>query len=286
MSGKFTVGLVQLNAGRELEPNIAAASELIREARSRGADFILTPENTVMMEPKRPLILEKARSEAEHPAIPAFRALAAELGAWLLVGSLAVKLDPEHCANRSILIDPTGRIAQRYDKIHMFDVDLQGGESYRESATFRPGTRAALADLPWGRLGMTVCYDLRFPYLYRALAQAGADFLTVPAAFTRPTGEAHWHLLLRARAIETGAFVLAPAQCGEHAEGRKTYGHSLVVAPWGEILVEGPAAEPGVVLAEIDPAKVREARSMIPALRHDRRFEAPSLMEPLRAAGE
>lgn len=286
MTGKFTVGLVQLNAGRELDPNIAAATALIREARARGADFILTPENAVMMEPKRPLILEKARSEAEHPAVPAFQALAAELGAWLLVGSIAVKLGPEHCANRSILIDPAGRIAQRYDKIHMFDVDLKGGESYRESATFRAGARAALVDLPWGRLGMTVCYDLRFAYLYRALAQAGADFITVPAAFTRPTGEAHWHVLLRARAIETGAYIFAPAQCGEHAEGRKTYGHSLVISPWGEILAEGDAAEPGVILAEIDPAKVAEARSMIPALRHDRRFEAPALHEPIRAAGE
>lgn len=286
MTGKFTVGLVQLNAGRELGPNIAAATALIREAQARGADFILTPENAVMMEPKRPLILEKARSEAEHPAVPAFQALAAELGAWLLIGSLAIKLDAEHCANRSILIDPAGRVAQRYDKIHMFDVDLKAGESYRESATFRPGARAALAELPWGRLGMTVCYDLRFAYLYRALAQAGADFITVPAAFTRPTGEAHWHLLLRARAIETGAFVFAPAQCGEHAEGRKTYGHSLVISPWGEILAEGPAAEPGVILAAIDPAKVQEARAMIPALRHDRRFEAPALMEPLRAVGE
>lgn len=286
MTGKFTVGLVQLNAGRELGPNIAAATALIREARARGADFILTPENAVMMEPKRPLILEKARSEAEHPAVPAFQAVAAELGAWLLVGSIAVKLGPEHCANRSILIDPAGRIAQRYDKIHMFDVDLKGGESYRESATFRAGARAALVDLPWGRLGMTVCYDLRFAYLYRALAQAGADFITVPAAFTRPTGEAHWHVLLRARAIETGAYIFAPAQCGEHAEGRKTYGHSLVISPWGEVLAEGAAVEPGVILAEIDPAKVAEARSMIPALRHDRRFGAPALHEPIRAAGE
>lgn len=286
MTGKFTVGLIQLNAGRELGPNIAVATASIREARARGADFILTPENAVMMEPKRPLILEKARSEAEHPALPAFQALAAELGAWLLVGSIAVKLGPEHCANRSILIDPAGRIAQRYDKIHMFDVDLTAGESYRESATFRPGARAALVDLPWGRLGMTVCYDLRFAYLYRALAQAGADFITVPAAFTRPTGEAHWHVLLRARAIETGAYILAPAQSGEHAEGRKTYGHSLVVSPWGEILAEGAAAEPGVILAEIDPAKVQEARSMIPALRHDRPFESPGSREPIRAAGE
>jgi predicted amidohydrolase len=286
VTGIFTVGLVQLNAGRELEPNIAAAGRLVREAKARGADFVITPENTAMMEPKRPLILEKARPEAEHSAVPAFGALAAELGVWLLIGSIAVKLDAEHCANRSILFDPKGRIAQRYDKIHMFDVDLKGGESYRESATFRPGGRAALAELPWGRLGMTVCYDLRFAHLYRALAQAGADFLTVPAAFTRPTGEAHWHVLLRARAIETGCYVFAPAQCGEHAEGRRTYGHSLVISPWGEILAEGGAVEPGVILAEIEPAKVVEARRMIPALRHDRPFESPREREPLRAAGE
>jgi len=286
MDRRFTVGLVQLTAGRELGPNIAAASELVRAAKARGADFILLPENAVMMEPKRPLVLEKARPEAEHPAVPAFGALAAELGAWLLVGSIAVKLDAEHCANRSLLFDPKGRVAQRYDKIHMFDVDLKGGESYRESATFRAGGRAALAALPWGRLGMTVCYDLRFPHLYRALAQAGADFITIPAAFTRPTGEAHWHVLMRARAIETGCYIFAPAQCGEHAEGRKTYGHSLVVSPWGEILAEGSAAEPGVVLAAVDPAKVAEARRMIPALEHDRPFESPAAREPLRAAGE
>jgi len=291
MTRRFTVGLVQLNAGRELGPNIAAASALIREARARGADFILTPENTGMIEPKRPLLLEKAELEAEHRTLDRFRALAAELGAWLLVGSLAVKLDPESCVNRSFLIDPKGRVARQYSKIHMFDVDLAGGESYRESATFRPGTAAALADLPWGRLGMTVCYDLRFPALYRSLAQAGAEFLTVPAAFTRPTGQAHWHLLLRARAIETGAFVFAPAQCGDHAEGRKTFGHSLVISPWGEILAEGSGDRPEVILAEIDPAKVAEARAMIPALQHDRPFAPP---EPAslegtaqyRAAGE
>jgi predicted amidohydrolase len=283
---RFTVACVQMNAARDVAPNIEAASRLIRQAHAQGAGLILTPENTAMMEPKRPLIIEKARPEAEHSAVPAFGALAAELGVWLLIGSIAVKLDAEHCANRSILFDPKGRIAQRYDKIHMFDVDLKGGESYRESATFRPGALAALAELPWGRLGMTVCYDLRFAHLYRALAQAGADFLTVPAAFTRPTGEAHWHVLLRARAIETGCYVFAPAQCGEHAEGRRTYGHSLVVSPWGEILAEGGAVEPGVILAEIDPAKVAEARRMIPALTHDRSFESPREREPLRAAGE
>lgn len=286
MSRRFTVGLVQLNAGREIGPNVAAASALIREARARGADFILTPENTGMIEPKRQLLLEKAEAETRHAALDAFRALAVETGAWLLVGSLAVKLDAESCANRSFLIDPQGRVARRYSKIHMFDVDLVGGESYRESATFRPGAAAALAELPWGRLGMTVCYDLRFAPLYRALAQAGAEFLTVPAAFTRSTGAAHWHVLLRARAIETGAFVFAPAQCGEHAEGRKTHGHSLVVSPWGEILAEGSADRPGVILAEIDPAKAAEARAMIPALRHDRPFAPPEVAMPLRVAGE
>ena len=287
MSAAFKVACIQLNAARDVAPNIAAASALIRTAKAQGAQFILTPENTGMIEPKRPQMLEKAKPEAEHPAIPAFSALAAELGVWLLIGSLQIKLDAATCANRSFLFDDRGRIAARYDKIHMFDVDLKAGESYRESKTFRPGERAVVADTPWGKVGLTVCYDLRFAYLYRALAQAGASFLTVPSAFTVPTGQAHWHTLLRARAIETGSFVFAPAQCGEHAEGRKTYGHSLIVAPWGEVLVDG-GEEPGVITADIDPAKVAEARAMIPALTHDRRFSGPAAptVEALRAAGE
>ena len=287
MSGKFKVACVQLNAARNIAANIAAASALIREAKGKGAQFILTPENTSMIEPKRAMMLEKAKPEAEHPGIPAFGALAAELGVWLLIGSMQIKLDASTCANRSFLFDDKGRIAARYDKIHMFDVDLKAGESYRESATFRPGEEAVVADLPWGRVGLTVCYDVRFAYLYRALAHAGASFLTVPAAFTVPTGKAHWHTLLRVRAIETGSYVLAPAQCGEHAEGRKTYGHSLIVAPWGEVLADG-GEEPGIIYADVDPAKVAEARSMIPALRHDRKFSGPELptLEPLRAAGE
>jgi predicted amidohydrolase len=271
MNAAFTVACIQLNAGREIGPNIESASRLVREARSAGADFILTPENTTCIEPKRDLILAKAQPEASHPAILAFRALAAETGAWLLIGSLTIKIDETHCANRSFLFDPTGRVAARYDKIHMFDVDLANGERYRESATFQPGRQTVLADLPWGRVGLSVCYDLRFAYLYRALAQAGASFLTVPAAFTRPTGEAHWHVLLRARAIETGCFVFAPAQTGVHAEGRKTYGHSLIVAPWGEVLADA-GEDVGFVAARIDPAKVTEARGMVPALRHDRSF--------------
>jgi predicted amidohydrolase len=276
MSAAFKVACVQLNSGRDLAPNIAAASALIREAKAAGAQFILTPENTGWIEPKRALQLEKAKPEAEHPGVPAFQALAAELKVWLLIGSLSIKLDANICANRSFLFDPAGRIAARYDKIHMFDVDLENGETYRESATFRPGERAVTADLPWGRVGLSVCYDVRFAYLYRALAQAGASFLTVPAAFTRPTGQAHWHVLLRARAIETGCYVFAPAQCGEHAEGRKTYGHSLIVAPWGEVIADG-GENVGIIYADIDPAKVTEARNMVPALRHDRPFTGPEL---------
>ena len=285
MGTSFKVALVQMNSARDAEPNIRMARDLVRQAKAQGADFILTPENTGMMEPNKPALLQKAKPEAEHPLLPAFVELAKETGAWLLLGSIAIKLDATSCANRSFLFDPEGRVVARYDKIHMFDVDLKGGERYRESANFRPGREAVTADLPWGRLGLTICYDLRFAYLYRALAKGSASFITVPAAFTRPTGEAHWHVLLRARAIETGAFVFAPAQCGEHAEGRKTFGHSLIVAPWGEVLADG-GTEPGVVTAVIDPAKVEEARAMIPALRHDRDFSGPASGAPLRAAGE
>jgi deaminated glutathione amidase len=285
MAVPFKVGLVQMTAARDAEPNIRMSRDLVRQAKAQGADFILTPENTGMMEPNKPALLQKAKPEAEHPLLPAFAELAKETAAWLLLGSIAIKLDDTSCANRSFLFDPKGRVAARYDKIHMFDVDLKAGESYRESATFRPGREAVVADLPWGRLGLTICYDLRFPYLYRALAKGGASFITVPAAFTRPTGEAHWHVLLRARAIETGAFVFAPAQCGEHAEGRRTFGHSLIVSPWGELLADG-GTEPGVVTAVIDPAKVEEARGMIPALRHDRDFSGPAPATVLRAAGE
>ena len=284
MSEPFTAACIQLTAGPELAPNIRIAGERIREAHAAGADFVLTPENTTMIEPRRALLLEKAVAEARPPAIPAFADLAAELGIWLLIGSLAIKVEAERCANRSYLFDPRGRVAARYDKIHMFDVDLASGERYRESTNFRPGAAAAVADLPWGRLGLTVCYDLRFPQLYRALAQAGAAFISVPSAFTRPTGEAHWQVLLRARAIETGCYILAPAQCGEHAEGRKTWGHSLIVSPWGEIVAEA-GEEPAIISARIDPAAVAAARRMIPALTHDRPLGPPAA-ETLRLAGE
>ena len=269
----FTAACVQLASDIEPEVNLRAAAEAIRRARDAGADFVLTPETTDMMEMKRRDAFAKAKGEAEHPGLAQLRDLAGELGCWLLIGSLVIRLSDERLANRSFLIDPAGQVAARYDKIHMFDVEVPDGQSYRESKAYQPGGTAVLADLPWGRLGLTVCYDLRFPQLYRALAQAGAEVLTVPSAFTRLTGRAHWHVLLRARAIETGAFVLAPAQCGETSQGRQTYGHSLIVAPWGEVLAEA-GEDPGVILAEIDPARVAEARRMIPALGHDRVFDA------------
>ncbi len=280
MSKTFTAACVQMTSGPEPAANIAAATTLIREARTKGADFVATPETTNMMEPRRRVMLDKARPEPEDPAVAAFGALAGDLGLWLLIGSLVVRVAEGRVANRSFLFDPDGRIAARYDKIHMFDVDIPDGQSYRESKAFRPGEQAVVAELPWGRLGLTICYDLRFAGLYRVLAQSGAAFLSVPSAFTRLTGQAHWHTLLRARAVETGCFVFAPAQCGTHAQGRQTFGHALIVAPWGEILADGGEA-PGIVLAEIDPAKVLEARSMIPALGHDRPFAPP---EPVDVA--
>jgi predicted amidohydrolase len=271
MTGRFTAACVQMTSGREPEANIAAAAALIRRAQEAGAELVVTPETTDMMEPRGKLVFEKAQPEAGHGGLAAFRELAAELGIWLLAGSFVVRLAADRLANRSFLIGPGGDIAARYDKIHMFDVEIPDGQSYRESRAYQPGDRAVTAELPWGRLGLTVCYDLRFAQLYRALAKGGARFISVPSAFTRYTGRAHWHVLLRARAIETGCFVFAPAQCGTHAEGRETYGHSLIVAPWGEVLADGGEA-PGVVMAEIDVAAVDKARAMIPALTHDRPF--------------
>jgi deaminated glutathione amidase len=269
---KFTAACLQLNSGRDIAPNIGTAADLIRRARAAGAELIMTQEVSDMIEPKRALRLEKARDERSHPMLAAFRDLAREIGAHLLLGSVMLREEgSERLRNRSFLIGPDGAIRARYDKIHMFDVDLPGGETYRESAVFQPGDAAVRTALPWGVLGMSVCYDLRFPHLYRALAQGGADFLSVPAAFTVPTGKAHWHVLLRARAIENGCFVFAPAQCGEHAEGRRTYGHSLIVAPWGEILAEAADAV-GFITAEIDTDRIAEARRSVPSLTHDRPF--------------
>ncbi|SDF91025.1 Predicted amidohydrolase [Limimonas halophila] len=272
-----TAGLVQLTSGPDLGPNLAAAAEQVRAAASMGASVVLTPENTPILEPDHARLRSVVPGEADHPALTSFAELARDLDIWLLLGSTAVAVDGEdRLANRSYLFAPDGRIAARYDKIHMFDVDVPDGQTYRESATFRPGARAVVADTHWARLGLTICYDVRFPQLYRALGKAGASVITVPAAFTELTGRAHWHTLLRARAIETGAYVLAPAQCGEHAGGRRTYGHSLIVAPWGEIVAEGDT-DPDVLTAELDLDAVAEARRRIPALTQDRDFTGPDV---------
>ncbi|HZT20995.1 MAG TPA: carbon-nitrogen hydrolase family protein, partial [Dongiaceae bacterium] len=243
MAETFRVACVQNCAERDMAPSIAALEPLIRGAAGDGARLIVLPEMATMLEPQNALVLEKAVAEAADPGLRAFRALARETGAWILVGSLLIKLPGEgRVANRSFLLDPEGAIAARYDKLHLFDVDLASGESYRESATVRAGSRAVLAPSPWGPIGMSVCYDLRFAYLYRALAQAGARYLAIPAAFTYTTGKAHWHVLVRARAIETGSYVFAANQGGTHAEGRRTWGHSLIVDPWGEVLADGGEA--------------------------------------------
>jgi predicted amidohydrolase len=248
MSTTFKAACVQTNTGPDPEEGTRIVADGIRRARDAGADFITTPENVLMIESRRAAVLGKAEEEAAHRGLQAFRDLARETGAWLLAGSLTVKVEPERVANRSVLFDPQGAVVASYDKMHMFDVDLADGESYRESRTYRPGD-AAVMDL----------------------AHAGAKMLTVPSAFTRPTGRAHWHVLLRARAIETGCFVVAAAQCGEHAGGRKTYGHSVIIDPWGEVLADG-GEEPGFIVADIDLARVDEARRMIPSLQHDRTY--------------
>ena len=272
MSGSFTAACLQLTSDREVEANIAAVRELARRARDKGADLVMTPEVTDMMEPKRALAVAKAKDEANHPMLAAARDVAREIGAWFLLGSIVVKLaDDERTANRSFLIAPDGVVRARYDKIHMFDVTLPDGRAIRESSAYRPGDRAVLARTPWGALGMTVCYDLRFPGLYRALAQAGAEFLAVPSSFTAQTGPAHWHTLLRARAIENTCFVFAPAMCGEHPGNRSTYGHSLMIGPWGDVLAEG-GDQPGIVMARIDRGAIAKARGMIPSLEHDRPY--------------
>jgi predicted amidohydrolase len=291
MTEPFIAACIQFTAGPDPEPNLDKVSGLIWEARAAGADLIMTPEVSNFIESGRRR-REKARREADDLFLQAMRELARETGAWILLGSLVI--DPagepgaaqgeERLANRSFLLDANGATVARYDKIHMFDIDLPGGESYRESNAYRPGSVAAIADTPWGRLGMTVCYDVRFPHLYRALAQAGADFLSVPSVFTVPTGRAHWHVLLRSRAIENGCFVFAPAGWGEHAGGRKSYGHSLIVDPWGEVLADGGEGE-GIVTAEIDTAKIAKARGMVPSLQHDRAFTSPA-GEPRSLAAE
>jgi predicted amidohydrolase len=275
----FRVGLVQMCSGRDVDRNVASAAELISEAARGGAAYVQTPEMTTLMEFDRARLLAAARPEAGNAAIERFKGLAAQLGIWLHIGSMAVLTPGGNLANRSFLISPEGRVAARYDKIHMFDVDLGGGEKYTESANYEPGRQAVLADLPWGPLALTICYDLRFPQLYRALARAGAKFIAVPAAFTKPTGLAHWHLLLRARAVESQAYVFAAAQGGLHESGRETFGASLVVSPWGEILGEG-GVHPAVTFADVDLQLLDDVRRRVPSLQHDRDFDVVRSEKP------
>jgi len=268
---QIQVACVQMRSGTDIVENIGVASALIRQAAADGAELIATPEMTTLLERKQGAVWEKSTDETADVGLKAFRTLANELGVTLLLGSIAIRAEGGKCANRSFLIGPDGEIVARYDKIHMFDVQLNAGNIYRESDSYVAGGQAVLARLPKARLGLTICYDVRFPELFRQLAIAGAQIIAVPAAFTRITGEAHWHVLLRARAIETGCFVIAPAQGGKHQDGRETFGHSLIIDPWGEVLAEG-GVEPGVIAATLDLAKVDEIRGKIPSLSHARPF--------------
>ena len=267
--------LVQLRTPASQAAALAHAEPLIRQAAAEGARLVLTPEASNILQRDKSRLFAAVTTAEQDPFVQGARALVRELGVWLLIGSALVRSDDGQLANRSLLLGADGEVKAAYDKIHMFDVDLPTGERHRESALYTPGERACVAETPWGRLGLTVCYDIRFPQLYRGLAKAGAQMISVPAAFTRPTGEAHWEILLRARAIETGAFVLAPAQGGVHEDGRGTWGRSTIVAPWGEVLVRLDHDEPGVAVAELDLDEVAKARAAIPALANDRAFAAP-----------
>jgi deaminated glutathione amidase len=282
----FRAAAVQMRTGIDVTENVAEAERLIRAAAAAGADYVLTPEMTTVLDRDRDRLMQAIRPEESDPSLTRFRGLAGELRIHLHIGSMAIKLgEPDGSAgqaaiaNRAFLIGPDGNLIARYDKIHMFDVDLAGGESYRESRLYRPGHAAVVADLPWARLGLSVCYDVRFPNLYRVLARSGASVIAIPAAFTKTTGEAHWHVLVRARAIETGSFVVAAAQGGHHQDGRDTYGHSMIVDPWGKIVAEAET-DPGFILAEIDPALSATMRGRIPALANEKTFSAPASLEP------
>lgn len=278
------VALIQLTSDDDIAINIETISRYIREAASKGASFMALPENAFYMKREAHHKDEKAEpgnkapkcSTTEHPGVLAMQELAAELGVWILIGSIApVESDTQKLPyNRSVLMNDEGDIVSQYDKIHLFDVELANGEGYAESARVQAGNQAVIAHTPWGVLGMSICYDVRFPVLYRDLALAGAEILSVPAAFLATTGEAHWHTLLKARAIETGCFVIAPAQCGEHPGGRKSYGHSLIASPWGEVIADG-GNTPGVVLATLNMGEVAQTRARIPVLKNIREYSLP-----------
>ena len=268
--------LVQLRTPASQAAALAQAEPLVRAAARAGAQLIATPEGTNILQRDRKLLFEAVRPLEEDECVLGLRRLAKDLGVWILIGSALVKREDGQLANRSALVGADGEVKATYDKIHMFDVDLPTGERHRESAVYTPGERATVAETPWGKIGLSVCYDVRFPHLYRAMAKAGAEIITVPAAFTRPTGEAHWEILLRARAIETAAYVLAPAQGGFHEDGRGTWGRSTMVGPWGEILAKAEDDAPGVITADLDLGAVAKARAAIPALVNDRAFAAPA----------
>jgi predicted amidohydrolase len=271
MPETFRVACLQMQTGNDLAANLDTVGTMARTAAGNGAQFVLTPEYTLMMDGIGRVMRERALEADGKPALPDLQALAKELSVWMLVGSLTLKTGADRIANRSYLIAADGGVVASYDKIHMFDVTLPDGKVIRESSAYCPGERATIAATPWGRIGLTVCYDLRFPHLYRALAKAGARYLTIPSSFQRATGKVHWHTLIKARAIENACFVFAPAMCGEHPGNRTTYGHSLIVDPWGDVLADG-GDEPGIVYADIDPARVDRVRSMLPCLEHDRDF--------------
>jgi predicted amidohydrolase len=271
MTTPFRVACLQLNSGNDLAANLTALRRMVTEAAGGGAQFVLTPEYCLMMDGSGRVMRENALAADGGEVFGDLLALAQELGLWLLIGSLTLKTGEERIVNRSFLISSDGAVAATYDKIHMFDVTLPDGKVIRESSSYRPGEQAVVATTPWGPLGMTVCYDVRFPHLYRALAQQGAQFISVPASFQRQTGKVHWHTLLKARAIENAAYILAPAMCGEHPGNRQTYGHALIVDPWGEVLADG-GEQPGIVYADIDPARVAKIRGMMPSLEHDRPY--------------
>ncbi|MEE4012715.1 carbon-nitrogen hydrolase family protein [Roseibium sp. FZY0029] len=278
----FTAACIQLRSGKTISDNADAAESLIRAAAKDGAQFVQTPEMSNVLVRSRQELQERISDAEDDPFLKRARALAADLGIYLHLGSLAVLAGNGKIANRAFLIEPDGKILATYDKIHMFDVDLPNGESWRESATYEPGTQTVIADLPFAKVGMAVCYDIRFPTIFRTQAREGAQVLTGPAAFTRQTGEAHWHVLQRARAIENGAFVVSAAQGGTHEDGRETYGHSLIVDPWGKVIAELDHDEPGYVLADIDTEAAAKARQRIPAIANERGFSC-TLRE---AAGE
>ena len=267
----FKAACIQTTATPDLRHDVGVLDRMIREAAREGARFVATPEYCAGLDTKDGKMFPAAYREEEHPALPAMQGLARDLEIWLLIGSIGVKAPDGRIFNRSFMLSPEGAIAARYDKVHLFDIDLGEGRSYRESATIAPGERGVVAPCAEGMIGLSICYDIRFADLYRAYAKAGAGMLAAPAAFTKVTGEAHWHVLQRARAIENGAYVISPGQCGTLSGGAQCYGHSLIVDPWGRVLADGGEA-PGMVLAEIDLSLVAETRRRIPSLTHDRPF--------------